>query len=764
MKFNIRHVIHRAGIRNALADTCSRAFNVPRADARLLIEQAGPEQAVVRLNELHEARGNDSGDVQPALMAGICILAELAEQGRNTLWESVDSQISAKWAKSNIETGHGRSEYHPTDPGERAPSADLIAALSPQQTDAFEKIHNAKVGHFGWRRTYLKATKAFPVLNFSSNDIRDAVAECGVCQKYRPNLDSPTEAPRHSLPIPARHGLVTMDPFKLKETKRGHNYVLVIIDHATKVASLQAMKTKSAEEVTKQALAYITRNGIPNMILTDPGPEFVNIDLESLLKWLGIEKGLSIAKRPQGHGTEKTVGRTKRHLSILASTASMREEWDEECMLAITELILNSNIHEEINKTPLEMKLGSISADAMQKLLDEGVMKTPENATELVRKLNDNLRELHEASVAYRTELTEKRRKKGTDPAARHQYQKGDLVLWRSDAPFKVGGPLAARLIGPMLVQQQTGNVLEVESLTDGKTRRLHYDRVSIFCADLEIARELAAHDRQEHIITMITQHKGNLEAGRAHTTYRVLFADGDIQWLDYADVMDTEALELYAGSKECTKLLLAGTAKEAQDRKRSLQGITMTEAAEAGIIPALTVKQKVWISTHAFVRSLEFDEGDLPHQETKEVFVEAQIDKLGPSRVDLRVKGCRGILAYAVWRVVAYLRTTPPGENQALVTPLMFMAKPHLLEAITGKASNTPRSNNDGLQEKPSTVTQHWVHDEDNTWRRAQFEGFEGALHILYCPELRKEFTVPPNRHRISKPNSKSAPSKHSA
>ena len=81
-------------------------------------------------------------------------------------------------------------------------------------------------------------------------------------------------------------------------------------------------------------------------------------------------------------------------------------------------------------------------------------------------------------------------------------------------------------------------------------------------------------------------------------TTYRVLFADGDIQWLDYADVMDTEALELYAGSKECTKLLLAGTAKEAQDRKRSLQGITITEAAEAGIIPALTVKQKVWIST----------------------------------------------------------------------------------------------------------------------------------------------------------------------
>ena len=69
---------------------------------------------------------------------------------------------------------------------------------------------------------------------------------------------------------------------------------------------------------------------------------------------------------------------------------------------------------------------------------------------------------------------------------------------------------------------------------------------------------------------------------------------------------------------------------------ERSKAIITVAEAAEAGIIPALTVKQRVWVSTHAFVRSAEFDEGDLPHQDTKEVFVEAQVDKLGPSRIDL--------------------------------------------------------------------------------------------------------------------------------
>ena len=108
-----------------------------------------------------------------------------------------------------------------------------------------------------------------------------------------------------------------------------------------------------------------------------------------------------------------------------------------------------------------------------------------------------------------------------------------------------------------------------------------------------------------------------------------------------------------------------------------------------------LTPKQKVWVSTHALTRSAEFDEGDLPHQETREVFVEAQVEKLAPRTIDLKVKGCRGTLAYTVWRVVAYLRTTPPGENQALMTPLMFMAKPHLLEAITGKLTNTPRSSN---------------------------------------------------------------------
>ncbi len=111
-----------------------------------------------------------------------------------------------------------------------------------------------------------------------------------------------------------------------------------------------------------------------------------------------------------------------------------------------------------------------------------------------------------------------------------------------------------------------------------------------------------------------------------------------------------------------------------------------------------------------------------------------------------------------------AYLRTTPPGENQALMTPLMFMAKPHLLEAITGKQTNTPRSSNDGLREKPPVATQHWVHDDNNIWRKAIFEGFEGADHMLYCPELRKAFAVPQARHRISRPVNDGSTSKHSA
>jgi hypothetical protein len=42
-EFNILHIVHRRGIRNALADACSRAFDIAAHDAKLLMGVKGPE-------------------------------------------------------------------------------------------------------------------------------------------------------------------------------------------------------------------------------------------------------------------------------------------------------------------------------------------------------------------------------------------------------------------------------------------------------------------------------------------------------------------------------------------------------------------------------------------------------------------------------------------------------------------------------------------------------------------------------------------------
>lgn len=68
------------------------------------------------------------------------------------------------------------------------------------------------------------------------------------------------------------------------------------------------------------------------MVLTAPGAEIHNTDVDSLLRWLRINYGLSLVKRPQGHGTdhtERTIGRVKQYLAILIGAENALARWSD---------------------------------------------------------------------------------------------------------------------------------------------------------------------------------------------------------------------------------------------------------------------------------------------------------------------------------------------------------------------------------------------------------------------------------------------------
>ncbi|KAL0149440.1 hypothetical protein M9458_039260, partial [Cirrhinus mrigala] len=63
---------------------------------------------------------------------------------------------------------------------------------------------------------------------------------------------------------------------KVTRTRKGNEYICVLVDYYTKWAEAYAIPNKSAAVVSRCIINFFYRFGAPKRILTDQGSEFVN--------------------------------------------------------------------------------------------------------------------------------------------------------------------------------------------------------------------------------------------------------------------------------------------------------------------------------------------------------------------------------------------------------------------------------------------------------------------------------------------------------
>ncbi|KAL0152331.1 hypothetical protein M9458_052054 [Cirrhinus mrigala] len=110
-------------------------------------------------------------------------------------------------------------------------------------------------------------------------------------------------------------------------TKKGNEYICVLVDYYTKWAEAYAIPNKSAAVVAlHHQLLY--RFGAPKRILPDQGTEFVNQISRELCAFLSVERSLCAPYHPQTNGlVEKVNGTIQRALCKLVELQP--EKWDE---------------------------------------------------------------------------------------------------------------------------------------------------------------------------------------------------------------------------------------------------------------------------------------------------------------------------------------------------------------------------------------------------------------------------------------------------
>jgi transposase InsO family protein len=82
----------------------------------------------------------------------------------------------------------------------------------------------------------------------------------------------------------------------------GSNFILVMVDIATRFVLLRALKTKSSPEVASHLLQIFCDVGFPLVLQSDNGTEFLNALITELTNAAQVEQRFSLPYHPEANG------------------------------------------------------------------------------------------------------------------------------------------------------------------------------------------------------------------------------------------------------------------------------------------------------------------------------------------------------------------------------------------------------------------------------------------------------------------------------
>jgi hypothetical protein len=213
-------------------------------------------------------------------------------------------------------------------------------SLHPRSTKMYQDLKQ----HYWWTKMKI--------------EIARYVARCDTYRRVKA-VHMKTAGPLQSLTIPTwKWKDISMDFIVgLPKTAKGFHSIWVIIDWLTKIAHFLLVKTKYL--VVTYAELYIARilslHGVPKMIVSDWGPQFVSKFWEELHKSLGTKLLHNSAYHSQTSGQTERVNQILEDM-LRACVLEFPQKWDD--CLPLAEFSYNNSYQESIKMAPFEALYG----------------------------------------------------------------------------------------------------------------------------------------------------------------------------------------------------------------------------------------------------------------------------------------------------------------------------------------------------------------------------------------------------------------------
>jgi len=341
----------------------------------------------------------------------------------------------------------------------------------------------------------------------------------------------------------------------LPKSKFGYEDILVIIDTFTRWVEIYPTTNTTAIEATKCLIQHFGRYGIPSVLRSDRGSQFVNEIIESLLRVLRIENKLSIAYSKEENAiVERANQEVMRHLRAFIMDVNILSEWED--YLPLVQRIINSKIHASTGVAPAHLLFGS------QFDLDRVILNN--------HAVDDDI-----PLADYVTDMMQKQ-KKAIEIAEKHLRYQDMVHMAYADKPTVANFPpdsyvllnyaeseqrphkLAPARRGPYRVIQSVGSKYELLDLVTMKTKTVHESLLQPFRYDRSHTnpRLIANQDRQFGDVHKIHRHTGQVRKVSTlqfETEWEGFPNPGDYTW---KNLRDNQCLHQYLIAKSLARLI----------------------------------------------------------------------------------------------------------------------------------------------------------------------------------------------------------------
>uniref|UniRef100_A0A8C5MI68 Gypsy retrotransposon integrase-like protein 1 n=1 Tax=Leptobrachium leishanense TaxID=445787 RepID=A0A8C5MI68_9ANUR len=222
---------------------------------------------------------------------------------------------------------------------------------------ALRLFHESKfAGHFGIEKTlsHIRRHLWWPTL---AKDVKDFVTTCPVCTCSKPSRLKPTGL-LQPLPVPERPwSHLAMDFLVELPPSSGHTVIFVVVDRFSKMAHfIPLKKLPSSIELAHVFTKEIFRlHGVPNVIVSDRGSQFISKFWRGFCQQLGVQLSFSSAYHPQTNGlAERTNQTLETYLRCFISDA--QDNWVS--LLPWAEFAYNNATSQSTKYSPFEIVTG----------------------------------------------------------------------------------------------------------------------------------------------------------------------------------------------------------------------------------------------------------------------------------------------------------------------------------------------------------------------------------------------------------------------